>query len=167
MAEPIFLNPNSYDNIKLILDQLKLTLDIGGKRKWPYVGCHGPLYAIASRLIESGIGKYVWVAMSSGLGHLYMNQQKALFSIARNILLEPLPKYVLNFESPNVLDYFFKYADTHRTNQSLEIVLYGTALEMVYEYVAQTDEEQPTVDGFLKWNPNKTYHVVCQCLLMH
>ena len=31
MAEPIFLNPNSYDNIKLILDQLKLTLDIGGE----------------------------------------------------------------------------------------------------------------------------------------
>ena len=78
-----------------------------------------------------------------------MNQQKTLFSIARNILLEPLPKYVLNFESLNVLDYFFKCADTHRTNQSFEIVLYGTALEMVYEYVAQTDEEQPTVDGFL------------------
>ena len=142
MAEPIFLNPKSYNNIKLILDQLKVMLDLGGKRKWPYVGCDGPLYVIASRLIESDIGKYDWVTMSRCLGHLYMNQQKALFSIARNILLEPLPKYVLNFESPNVLDYFFKCADTHRTNQSLEIFLYGTDLQMVYEYVAQTDEEQ-------------------------
>ena len=81
MAEPIFLNPNSYDNIKLILDQLKVILDIGGKREWSYVGCDGPLYVIASRLIESEIGKYDWVAMSSGLGHLYMNQQKTLFNI--------------------------------------------------------------------------------------
>ena len=31
---------------------------------------------------------------------------------------------------------------------------------MIYEYVVQTVEEQPTVDGFLKWNPNNTYHVV-------
>ena len=149
MAEPIFLNPNSYDNIKLILDQLKVTLDIGGKREWSYVGCDGPPYVIASRLIESDVGKYDWVAMSSGLGHLYMNQQKTLFNIGRNILLEPLAKEVLNFESPNALDCFFKSTDTHKANQSLEIFLYGTALEMVYEYVAQTDEEQPTVDGFL------------------
>ena len=32
---------------------------------------------------------------------------------------------------------------------------------MIYEYVAQTDEEQLTVDGFLKWNPNM-YYVVHQ-----
>ena len=38
---------------------------------------------------------------------------------------------------------------------------------MVYEYVAQTDEEQPTVDGFLKWNPNKTYPVVCQLVFTY
>ena len=31
---------------------------------------------------------------------------------------------------------------------------------MIYEYVVQTVEEHPTVDGFLKWNPNNTYHVV-------
>ena len=42
MAEPIFLNPNSYDNIKLILDQLKVTLDIGGEKGWYYVGCDAP-----------------------------------------------------------------------------------------------------------------------------
>ena len=33
---------------------------------------------------------------------------------------------------------------------------------MIYEYVAQTDEEQLTVDGFLKWNPNNMYYVVHQ-----
>ena len=82
-------------------------------------------------------------------------------------MLEPLATDVLNFESPNALDYFFKCADTHKTNQSLEIFLYGTTLEMIYEYVAQTDEEQPTVDGFLKWNPNNTYHIVRQLVFTY
>ena len=133
MAEPIFLNPHSYNNIKLILDQLKVMLDIGGKREWPFVGCDSPLYVKASRLIESDVGKYDWVAMSSSLGHLYMNQQKMLLNIACNILLELLAKDNLNFESPNALDYFFKCADTHKTNQSLQTFLYGTTLEMIYE----------------------------------
>ena len=57
--------------------------------------------------------------MSSGLAHLYMNQQKTLFNIASNILLEPLSKDVLNFENPNALDYFFKCADAPKTNQFL------------------------------------------------
>ena len=105
------------------MDQLKITLDIGGKREWSYVGCDGPPYVIASRLTESEVGKYDWVAMSSGLGHLYMTQQKTLFNIARNILLEPLTEDALNFENPNALDYFFKCADTQKTNQSLEIFL--------------------------------------------
>ena len=38
---------------------------------------------------------------------------------------------------------------------------------MVYEYVAQIGEEQPTVDGFLKWNPNNTYHVVRQLVFTY
>ena len=121
----IFLNPNSYDNIKLILDQLKVMLDIGGKREWPYVGCDGPLYIKASRLIESDVGKYDKVAMSSSLGHLYMNQQKTLFSIACNILLELLAKDVLNFESRNALDYFCKCADTQNQPISGNIPLWN------------------------------------------
>ena len=60
MVDPIFLNPNRYDNIKLILDQLKVTLDFGRKRKCSYAVCDGPPYVIASRLVrvklESMIG---------------------------------------------------------------------------------------------------------------
>ena len=121
MVEPIFLNPNSFENIKLILNKLKVTLEIGSTREWSYVGCDGPPYVIASKLIESGKGDFDWVAMSSGLGHLYMNQQKTLFNVARHILLEPLAKDVLNFDNPSSLEYFFSCADTHKTNQSLEV----------------------------------------------
>ena len=41
--------------------------------------------------------------MSNGLEHLYMNQQKMLFNIARDIISEPLAKDVLNFDSSNAL----------------------------------------------------------------
>ena len=40
-------------------------------------------------------------------------------------------------------------------------------LQKWYEYVAQTDEEQLTVDGFLKWNSNNTYHVVHQLVFTY
>ena len=131
LAEPIFLNIYSYDNIKTDFGPVKSNARYWWKRGVSYVGCDGLPYVTASRLIETDVGKYDWVAMSSSLGHLYMNQQKTLLNIACNILLEPLAKDVLNFESPNALDYFFKCVDTHKINQSLEIFLYGTALEMV------------------------------------
>ena len=131
LAEPIFLNIYSYDNIKTDFGPVKSNARYWWKRRVSYVGCDGLPYVTASRLIETDVGKYDWVAMSSSLGHLYMNQQKTLLNIACNILLEPLAKDVLNSESPNALDYFFKCVDTHKINQSLEIFLYGTALEMV------------------------------------
>ena len=164
MTEPIFLNPNSYDNIKLILNELKKMLGIGEKRQWSYVGCDGPPYVIASRLVDEG--NYEWVALSNGLVHLYMNQQKTLFNIARDLILEPLAKEVLNFDNPNALLYFFKCTDTHKTNQSLEIFLYGTALEMVFNYITNTSDE-PTVEGFLEWNPNNTYHLIRQLVFTY
>ena len=34
MADPIFLNPNSFDNIKLILNEPKKMV-VGDKKQWP------------------------------------------------------------------------------------------------------------------------------------
>ena len=99
--------------------------------------------------------------MSNGLGHLYMNQMKTFFHIARDIIMEPLAKDVLHFESPTAIQHFFKCSDTHKTYQSLEIFFYGTALEMIYTYVNEC-QDQPTVEGFTSWNLNNTYHVVWQ-----
>ena len=70
MAEPIFLNPNSYENITSTIDTLKISLQIDIKRKWSFIGNDGPLYVIASRLIDEDKSKSDWVAMANGLGHL-------------------------------------------------------------------------------------------------
>ena len=65
MTEPIFLNPNSYENIKLILNELNKMLGIGEKNEWSYVGCDGPPYVIASTLADEG--NYERAAISNGL----------------------------------------------------------------------------------------------------
>ena len=89
-----------------------------------------------------------------------------MFNIARDIILEPLVKDVLNFDSPNTLLYLFKCADTHKANQSLEIFLYGIAFEMVFTYISNTSDE-PTMKGFLEWNPNNTYHLIRQLVFTY
>ena len=42
MGEPILLNPNSYNNLSVILDSLKTNLDIGNSRQRSFIGCDGP-----------------------------------------------------------------------------------------------------------------------------
>ena len=112
-----------------------------------------------SRLVDEDKFKYDWAAMSNGLSHLYIKQMKTFFNIVRDIIMEPLATDVLHFESPTAIQHFFKCSDTHKTYQSLEIFFYGTALEMIHTYVNEC-QDQPTVEGFLSWNPNNVYHAV-------
>ena len=59
MTEPIFLNPNSYKNITSIIDTFMISLQVGVKREWSFIGCDGPPpYVIASRLIDKDKSKY-------------------------------------------------------------------------------------------------------------
>ena len=102
--------------------------------------------------------------MSNGLGHLYMNQIKTFFSVCKSILLEELARDVLHFQTPNALNHFFRCSDTHKSYQALEVLLYGTTYEMLHSYVKQCDSE-PSVEGFLSFNPNNTYHMIRQLVL--
>ena len=52
MAEAIFVNPNSYNNIAVIMDLLKEALLIGNENQWSLIGCDGPPYVITNRLID-------------------------------------------------------------------------------------------------------------------
>ena len=149
MGEPIVVNPNSYDNIKIILSDLKRQL-IGSSRKWVFLGCEGPPYNLASRTIEESKDKYDWVTLVSGLGHLHMNQLKCLFKVLNDVLLDPLGRDVLGFKSPKANDYFIHAKDTHKSYQALLILLEGTACEMCRLFL--DDEQSPfpkTAQGFL------------------
>ena len=144
------------------MDELKLKLKIGSDREWAYVGADGPPYVLMCRLKDSNPQKYGWIIPVCGLGHLYMNQQKTLVSVARKIILEPLAKDILNFETPTATNYFFKCSDTHKTNQALHILLFGAGLEMVREYASI--HPQRSVGGFLQWHPNNTLFMLRQLI---
>ena len=125
-----------------------------------YVGCSGP-YVVTCRLVNEG--NYDRVAMSNGLEHLYMNQQKTFFNIACGITLDPLAKDVLNFDSPNSLLYIFKSTHLCKTYHALEIFLYAVAFEKVFTHISNTSD-LPSVEGFLEWNPNNMCHLIRQLL---
>ena len=76
VGEPILLNPNSYNNVEIIIDQLKSNLNIPTYHEWTYVGCDGPRFCLASRICEADKEKYDWISLVPGLGHLNMNQLK-------------------------------------------------------------------------------------------
>ena len=145
MTESIFVSPNFYDNITVIMDKLKEALLIGNERQWSFIGCNGLSYVIANHLIDSDPIKYQWVAMCNGLGHLYMNQINTFFSVCKSIFLEELARDVLHFQMPNTLNHFFRCIDTHKSYQALKILLYGTMYEMLHSYIKQCDLE-PSVE---------------------
>ena len=109
MGEPVLVNPNSFETVKAVLDEYKLIHKIGtDSRQWVLLGCDGPPYRLASKIIEENKSDYDWVSLVPGLGHLHMNQLKSIFKVLDKIMLEPLGKEVLNFESLKAFDYFIR-----------------------------------------------------------
>ena len=165
MGEPVMVNPNSYTNIEIILDELKNQLI--NERKWVILGCDGPPYNLASRIIENAESKYEWVTLTSGLGHLHMNQIKCLFKILDNISLDALGREVLGFKSPNAYSYFIEAKDTHKSYQALLVLLEGTACEMCRLFLKDQNDFPKTAQGFLNWcseNSNETFSFVYQII---
>ena len=129
VGEPIMVNPNSYDSVKTVLDNLK-GHEIDSERKWVVLGCDGPPYCLASRIIESSSEEYNCITLATGLGHLHMNELKSFFKVADKIMLEPLGKEVLGFRSDKAYSYFIAAKDTHKSFETLCVLLEGTAMEM-------------------------------------
>jgi len=134
MAEPVLLNPNSYTNVKQILNEVRVFAEIDVTRKWVFIGCDGPPFCLSERICESDPVQFDFVSMVPGLGHLHMNQLKTIFKILNDIVLEPLGKDVLNFVSPKAYSYFIDAKDTHKSWQALQTFLFGTTMELIHEY---------------------------------
>ena len=168
VGEPVLANPNSYISIKKVLEELKENHSIGDKRQWVFLGCDGPPYCLANRIIDESSEVYDWVSLIPGLGHLHMNEIKTLFKVLDKILLEPLGKEVLNFDSPKAYKFFTDAKDTHKSFQTLQILLHGTASEMVRNYLLSCKEnETPRAAGFIQWmecNQNESFTLVSQLI---
>ena len=72
-GEPVMVNPNSFINVEYILDQYKKSHGISEAREGVALGCDGPPYRMASKLVEANPEKYDWLCLVLGLGHLHMN----------------------------------------------------------------------------------------------
>ena len=83
-----------------------------------------------------------------------MNQMKTILRIADDVLLEPLGKEVLNFNSNKAYDYFVNAKDTHKSWQAMQVLLFGTTLELLREYIRE-EGEQPSVLRFFEWQADQ------------
>ena len=45
---------------------------IGTKREWVFVGCDGPLYCLASQLIDEHPEKFDWLTLTPGLDEYFL-----------------------------------------------------------------------------------------------
>ena len=129
MAESILKNPNSYDNISHILQEIKEFANIPTDRSWMFLGCDGPPYCLSERLANEDPKGYDWAHFVPGLGHLHMNMMKTIFKILDTVILEPLGKEVLNFESPKAYSFFINAKDNHKSWQTIQILLFGTVMD--------------------------------------
>ena len=154
--EPIMLNPNSFTNIKSILDILKSSvIDSSNGREWVFIGADGPPYTIMRRIIEEQPEKYNWIILVSGKGHLNMNQMKTFFKVIDRVCGEFLGKDVLGFNTPKSYSYFIDCKDNHKSWQALEIFLHGTTMELVHLYTASLAVGiKATPLGFIEWQAN-------------
>ena len=119
MLETFLLNPNSFVNLDKILDEIYELLIRSGLKEWVSLGMDGPPYTILRRIIEDK--GYDWVALTSGLGHLNMNQLKTFFTVCSSVCFDVLGEEVLNFKTPKALKYFLSCKDTHKSWQSFEL----------------------------------------------
>ena len=129
MGEPVMVNPNSFQRVKQILDEQKTRHGIGKEREWIILGRDGLPFRMANVIVQKETEKYDWVYLAPGLRHLHMNQLKTIFKTLDRIMLEPLGKEILHFDSPKASKFFIDAKDTHKAFQTLSLLLHGTSAE--------------------------------------
>ena len=151
MAESFLLNPNSYKNIEAILGDIKDFAIVDEDHEWR-LGCDGPPYCLSERIAENSPDEFDFASFVPGLGHLHMNQMQTIFRILDRVILEPLGKEVLNFQSPKAYDFFINAKDTHKSWQTVKVLLFGTTLELCKLYLQEAESiNSAYVVGFLEW----------------
>ena len=87
-----------------------------------------------------------------------------------DVLIGPLGKEVLNFESPKAYQFFVEAKDTHKTWQAVQVLLFGTTLELTREYKIVTSADEGDPLGFLNWvssHENATIKLVSNLLFSY
>ena len=164
-GEPDLCNPNSYENIVLILRNLGFRAGItkyvaDGKRSWLFLEVDGAIYVIIDQIMEhtykcnhcqlSFFEKNVYA--DHGCKNLSYEREFDWIVLFPGILhiemnackafmklnWEIFTKEVakeLGFKTENALNFAFKCSDHHKTWSILEIILFAFTDELLYPYV--------------------------------
>ena len=81
-------------------------------------------YVLSERIIESEETDLDFASMLPGHGHMHMNEMKTLFKVLEDVIIEPLGKDVLNFNSIKAYDFFINTKDTHKSWQTANFTLW-------------------------------------------
>ena len=76
-----------------------------------------------------------------------MNLLKTYFKVLKKIILEPLGKEILKYDTQKSFDCFIQCKDDHKVWQAFVFLLNGTIMELIRNYCAETDYT-PTPYGF-------------------
>ena len=90
---------------------------------------------------------------SAWSGTSEMNQLKTIFKILDRIMLEPLRKEILHFDSPKAYKFFIDAKDTLKAFQALQILLHRTSAELCKIHIDYCKGNTLSVspEGFLKY----------------
>jgi hypothetical protein len=150
-GETCYTNPCSYKAVKEVFGHISEQLHVGSTRAWTAVGCDGLPYVLGARLIEQE-PELQNIFLQPGHGHYEMNMTRACFKVLWNVMLVDLGK-MLGFRSIKALTACQRAYDHHKAWQMMQIVLFGTASELLVPYVQECIAQQltPSVHGFYTW----------------
>ncbi|RIB06741.1 hypothetical protein C2G38_2147907 [Gigaspora rosea] len=154
VPDPIGINPNSIDNVRKVLEHIK---EISGvkddSRKWVVVTCDGVPYHHIQKMKKD----FPWLILIPGALHEEMNMLKAFVELNWNIDIRDFAK-CQGYRTENQLQFFKKCSDHHKSWDSIcNIYRHAMVSELMWPYVIS--EENPSVEGYLKWAQNQTDHM--------
>ncbi|CAG2242694.1 unnamed protein product [Mytilus edulis] len=174
VMDPVFVNPNSIDNLKLVLRHLGKTAGIkrygGEERDWVIVCCKEAFDSHKKEHPDVQEVKFVrefdWILLKTGDGHYEMNLMKSFVELNWDVFMRILVNR-MGWTSEAAMKAAKMCYDNHKTWQLILTFHLGTLQELILPYVRkcliETDEntltESPTASGFLQFVKTKPFLV--------
>ena len=144
-GEPDMIKPNSIENIKRLLQILRVragiaisgTSDEENKREWLFVendgGIVNPILKLIFNTSEEVRQSFNWIVPQMGLLHLEINAAKSFMGLCWDVFMRSVC-YELGFQSENALKYAKKGSDHHKLWEILEITYIAFVDELIYQF---------------------------------
>lgn len=151
VPDPVGINPNSIANVRKVLEHIEEISGIkDGSRKWIVVTCDGVPYHHIQKIKKD----FPWLILIPGALHEEMNMLKSFVELNWDIDIKDFAQ-CQGYRTENQLRFFKKCSDHHKSWDSIcNIYRHAMASELMWPYIIL--EDNPSVEGYLKWAQNQT-----------